>query len=346
MTTTSPSFLITIDTEGDNAWARAGEPTTENAKFLGRFQALCERYQLKPTYLTNYEMAKDSCFIEMASDAIARGTAEVGMHLHAWHSPPLEPPRTPDDNRYHPFLIEYPVSEQRAKITFMTRLLEDTFERKMTSHRAGRWAMGPSYARILSELGYVVDCSATPHVSWRSMRGDPTKSGGTDYRFAPCEPYFMSSTDVARRGDGPLLEVPMTILPRRSKISQKLLPSMALRSRIGNYAAKRLMPNDWLRPTPGQLSDLLNVVDRCRAKKRDYAMFMIHSSELMPNGSQYFPEPDDIERLYDAMEALFAHIQGTYHGETVSEYAVNWIAKHTPAHSASAHLSANQHPLH
>ena len=323
----TPAFLITIDTEGDNAWARAGVPTTENAKFLNRFQELCERYNLKPTYLTNFEMAKDPHFVEMASDALARGTAEVGMHLHAWYSPPFEPARTIDDNVHHPFLIEYPAAEQRAKIEFMTRLLEDTFQRKITSHRAGRWAMNASYANILAELGYVVDCSVTPYVSWRSMRGDPTQNGGTDYRFAPSEPYLMSQTDVTRRGDGPLLQVPMTILPRHRPVSQKLMPALALRSRVGNYAAKRLMPNDWLRPTPGQLPSMNRIIDRCLAEKRDHAMFMIHSSELMPGGSQYFPKPDDIEQLYAAMESLFAYVNQYYRGETVSDYAADWISR-------------------
>ena len=59
-------FLISIDTEGDNLWKwQVGDiVTTENAKYLPRFQSLCEKYGFKPTYLTNYEMAMDSFFIE------------------------------------------------------------------------------------------------------------------------------------------------------------------------------------------------------------------------------------------------------------------------------------------
>ena len=83
-----PSFLITIDTEGDDQWSRRGEVTTENARFLPRFQELCERYGLKPTYLTNYEMAKSPAFQPFGREVLRRGTAEIGMHLHAWNSPP------------------------------------------------------------------------------------------------------------------------------------------------------------------------------------------------------------------------------------------------------------------
>ena len=53
-----PAFLITIDTEGDNLWANPREITTQNARFLPRFQALCERFLLKPTWLTNWEMVE------------------------------------------------------------------------------------------------------------------------------------------------------------------------------------------------------------------------------------------------------------------------------------------------
>lgn len=55
----NPAFLITIDTEGDNLWQKHDSITTENARYLPRFQQLCEKYGFKPVYLTNYEMAID-----------------------------------------------------------------------------------------------------------------------------------------------------------------------------------------------------------------------------------------------------------------------------------------------
>ena len=39
-------FLITIDTEADNQWDFDHEISTENAKFLPRFQELAEKYAL------------------------------------------------------------------------------------------------------------------------------------------------------------------------------------------------------------------------------------------------------------------------------------------------------------
>src|SRR6185436_10438612 len=108
-------FIITIDTEGDDLWSRPREITTRNAAWLPRFQALCERYHCKPVYLVNYEMAMSQGFVEFGRHVLACGTAEIGMHLHAWNSPPLTP-LTADDFRYQTYLIEYPDRVMKQKI--------------------------------------------------------------------------------------------------------------------------------------------------------------------------------------------------------------------------------------
>lgn len=318
---TDPSaFIITIDTERDNAWARSGISTTENAKHLPRFQDLCEKYGLKPTYLTTYEMGRDPAFVRFAQAAEARGTAEVGMHLHAWDSPPVDRPLTPNDERYHPYLMEFPIDLMRSKVRTVTALLEDTFAHKMTSHRAGRWGFDTTYASVLADEGYEVDCSVTPHVSWGSHKGDPVQDGGPDFRFYPDAPYLMDAADVSQPGTGPMLQVPMSIVPRLP-VSQRMVPEVLLRRRNVQGLAQRLLPNDWLRPSPGNLGSMQRVLRTCLSEKRAYAMFMTHSSELMPGGSPYFPTGEHIERLYQSLEALFAEVAQSFRGMTLSQFA-------------------------
>ncbi len=101
-----PAFIITVDTEGDNEWSRPNPILTRNAAYLPRFQALCEEFGFKPTWLTNYEMATSPEFVRFGRDVIARGAGEIGMHLHAWSSPPIKP-LTHDDHATHPYLIEF-----------------------------------------------------------------------------------------------------------------------------------------------------------------------------------------------------------------------------------------------
>ena len=320
-----PAFIITIDTEGDNLWARRREVKTENAKFLPRFQEFCESFGLKVTYLTDYEMAVDPTYVKFAREALGRGFTEVGMHLHAWHSPPFEAVLSAEDHHNHPFLIEFSDDQMAAKISAMTELLNTTFEVPITSHRAGRWAFDARYAAMLAQHGYLADCSVTPFTSWSSHKGDPTRAGGTDYRFAPSEPYFMDPNDVLRPGRGPLLQIPMTVMPRRGA-TQRLCPGPLLANKWGQRVMDRVLPNQWLRPSSRRPGDMLEVTRRCLAEGRSYAMLMTHSSELMPGGSPYFPTEEAVEKNYERLGELFAFVAENFEAMTVTEFARDFIA--------------------
>jgi len=312
------AFLITIDTEGDNLWAQPKAITTNNSESIGRFQQLCESYGFKPTYLTNYEMVNEPRFRESAQDAMGRSTAEIGMHLHAWNSPPLIP-QTADDYRYQPYLIEYPEEVMRQKVEFLTKLMEDKFQVAMTSHRAGRWGFDDRYARMLMENGYLVDCSVTPHVSWRNHPGDPDQSGGPDFRRFPEAPYLLDPEDVARPGSSRLLEVPVTII-RKRRAWADWLPEEGRRSLL-QRGLNRIWPLVlWLKPNGRNLASMLEVIKIAVAQDRDYVEFALHSSEMMPGGSPTFPEPRDIERLYSHLEELFGLASQFFVGMTLTDF--------------------------
>lgn len=318
---TRPAFLITIDTEGDNAWGRSEVVETRNARFLPRFQSLCERHGLKPTYLTNYEMAMDPFFVEFGRDLIRRGTGEIGMHLHAWHSPP-DHPLTDNDAHHHPYLIEYPDAVMEAKIAFMTDLLEKQFDVKMTSHRAGRWAFDERYAKLLLKYGYTVDCSVTPGISWRANAGVPGGKGGTDYTHFPAYAYFLDPDDISRPGNSGLLELPMTIL--RSALHRQL-PRVYEWGLIGRLAHRMSPPIHWLRPLGDNLPIIRHTVRKAAAGATPYLEFMQHSSEFMAGGSPYFPDADSVESLFDDLEALFEQVGRDFTGYTLSAYRGRFI---------------------
>ena len=309
-----PAFIITIDTEGDNLWENHNLISTRNTQYLPRFQALCEKYAFKPVYLTNYEMAVDDDYVAFARDVIARGAGEVGMHLHAWNSPPLDP-LTDDDWRYKPYLIEYPAGLIRSKVEFMTRLLEDTFQTKMLSHRAGRWAFNEYYAALLIEFGYVVDCSVTPKVNWQFSPGNPEGKGGTNYRGFPSHAYFMDEKNIARAGTSSLLEVPMTIQYKHSGLIN------SLKSGYDRLRGKQRSPSvNWLRPSGGNVESMKRVVRQSLDEGQDYVEFMLHSSEFMPGGSPTFATEQHIERLYQDLEQLFSWLSERTVGKTLAEY--------------------------
>ena len=300
------AFIITIDTEGDNQWDLSQSCSTQNAKFLPRFQELCEKYGLKPTWLTNYEMAMDPFYIEYMRDCLKRKTCEIGMHLHAWNNPPDYPLKRVNEQR--DYLFEYPEYIIDEKVKVLTDLLEDTFQRKMISHRSGRWATDETYFKVLDKYGYKVDCSVTPLVNWQSCLGATGKLG-SDYSQSPMQPYYIYKD---------ILEVPVSIrdlhifCPERIKTMR----NFALECKYFMLGRKV-----WLRPSRNPsivaLKSVLNQVNI----DSDYAMFMLHSSELMPGGSNSFQNQKEIEELFTFLEMLFSYaVSKGYKGYTLDEY--------------------------
>ncbi len=293
-------LLITMDTEGDNLWARPSTITTRNATFLPRFQILCERYGFAPTWLVDYDMARDPFFVDFGRDVIARRTGEIGVHPHAWNTPP-DAPLTANDYACMPYLIEHPESVLRAKLDVLTGQLETAFDVKMVSHRAGRWSFNDAYAKALARRGFRADCSVTPGVNWQTTLGCPDGVGGTDYSNAPTTPYRL----LAEAGPSTLWEVPVTIRPAGGAVAasvRRALSGVSLASRLWNrvYPAAR-----WFRPRPGNRQDMRALLREVIRDESPYVEFMLHSSELMPGGSPTFPDERSIEGLYEDLEAIF-----------------------------------------
>lgn len=306
------SFLITIDTEGDNLWnwENGKEISSENSLYLPRFQNLCDEFGYKPVYLTNYEMAKDGRFVKFAKDAADKNKCEIGMHLHAYNNPPFFDLDVAY-NKNFPYLIEYPQKIMEEKIAFITKLLQDTFERNIVSHRAGRWATNDLYLSLLKKYGYTIDCSVTPLVDWTATKGATFDSAGSDYRESPNKPYYIV--------DG-LLEVPVTTRFIRNPY---IVPRTGLKDFARSIKHSIIGHTVWLRPNGRNLKDLQHLIKKEKDNDDiDYLMFMIHSSELMPGGSPTFKTENDIENLYSDLKMIFKDLSSFCKGKTLSEYAV------------------------
>lgn len=283
-------FIITIDTEGDNLWEwKEGTPIgTENAKYLSRFQKLCNQYQFKPTWLANWEMVNDDRFVAFAKDYLEKKQCEIGMHLHAWNTPPYyELPR--GENAGLSYLIEYPEDVMREKIITMTNIIEEKFGKKPVTHRAGRWGMNDAYFKLLQEQGYIADCSITPYVNWSSSVGQTPYFAGPDYSGE-------RPTISFRQG---ITEIPVTTL--------------WLEERNGVL---------WLRPSRRNLQEMLYVIEQNYQSDNDYLMFMLHSSEMMPGGSPTFKTEGGIEILYEHLDTIFKEISKNYVGVGLEEYMI------------------------
>ncbi|MGE5612014.1 MAG: deacetylase [Bacillota bacterium] len=330
-----PAFLITIDTEGDNLWAKPHLISTENACYLFRFQAFCEQFSLRPTYLTNWEMANCPVFRAFGRNLLTRNAGEIGMHLHAWNSPPFTP-LTDDDYVHQPYLTEYPEDQLRQKVQVLTECLEQTFQTQMVSHRAGRWGFNEVYAKALIDYGYRVDCSVTPHLSWRQYIGSPDGAGGPDFTNYPETAYFLDPSDISRPGQSTLLEVPLTVTaPHFGKLAHILPPILRMAGSFGHRVARHFFPlHARMVPNGRNRRLLLDLLLAAIHYQRDYVQLTLHSSELMPGASPNFLSPCSIERLYDDLNAVFTFVRDRFVGLTLREYHDRRVASPAPAQSA------------
>ncbi len=303
-------FIITVDTEPDGQWDINAESTTKNARFILRFQEACEKFGFKPVYLTDYIMASDNYFVDMIKEKLKNNKCEIGMHLHAWDTPPFSPKDKIVNAR--PFITEYSLEEMDRKIECITEKLQSVFNKKIITHRAGRWALNRQYIDLLDKYGYKVDCSVTPHVDWRNTKGNSKDSVGPDYRLCKNSPYMIEGTNI--------LEVPMTIRKVKGLSSIKKLDKTSLKRVIKRAI---LGENLWLRPAITSLNDMKYLCNL--AKDEPCLMLMLHSSELMPGGSPYFKDEIEIDNMYKCLEEIFRFVTKEYRGMTLEEYYIEYM---------------------
>lgn len=294
-------LFITIDTEGDNYWnsREPNEVTTENVRYIPRFQGLCEEYGFIPIWLTNYEVIRDKRYVSYIKRKQEQGLCEVGIHPHAVNTPPLYSLRETDS--VHAYLIEYPVEIMHEKLRNLKLYIEECMEHKVVSHRAGRWALNQDYVNILCEEHILYDCSVTPGINWSQHSGMTRDSKGSDY------------TDLKRgrqvlfhqEGLDKVIEFPVSIYDaEKIFLSDRVSPVNFAKS-IYHFVKKRKI---WLRPNHlGNLAEMKYILQRVMDSDEEYAEFMIHSSELMPGGSPSFRTEADINRMLNMVERLFLY---------------------------------------
>lgn len=255
-------------------------------------------------------MLQDSRFVAFAKRIEQSQTGEIGMHLHAWSTPPEYNLCTVGGGSGQPYLIEYPVEIMERKIAEMTSIINEKIGISPVSHRAGRWAMNDSYVELLKKYGYKVDCSVTPHISWAGCEGQTYGSKGSDYSTFCEEPYYWNG----------LLEVPVTVRCSHSYFSPYNKNARGYASSFYRIIKGKSI---WLRPTGHNLSEMLWLLKNISKSESGYIMFMLHSSEMMPGGSPTFQTEESIEKMYEDIKTVFSEACKYFEGETLRDYVSN-----------------------
>jgi hypothetical protein len=165
-------LIMSIDTEADNQWEYSDQVQIKNIAYCQRFQALCEKYAIKPTYLITSEVATDPNASIFFRDLVENGKAEVGAHLHPWTTPPFnDEPGLRYNDPLRAFPSELPFDLLDKKLETLTLQIKKSTGVQPTSYRAGRFGFSLDQAKLLKQYGYLVDSSVTPLTNWGKTKG-------------------------------------------------------------------------------------------------------------------------------------------------------------------------------
>jgi len=330
-----PVLIVTVDVEEEGLWdgkfPQSGN-TVQNVRGLGRFQDVCDSFGIRPTYLVTAPVVQNDRSATMLQAVLNADRCEIGAHLHPWCTPPLD---GPVDTRTS-FMCNIPEQAQREKLQWLTDEIETRFSTRPTSFRAGRYGLDAVGARLLSELGYGVDSSVVPFF-------DYSAEGGPDFSTAPYEPYRIAPDDICRPDDeGILCEVPVSVGFSQTDFAR----AHALRRRAAHRLMRPLRTVGILdrldiarrikfSPEQADGKRLRQLADAYIANAAPVLVMMLHSSSLLPGFSPYAASPEDLDEIYQRLQATFDYCLNAQSmtTQTLAEFAAAYISIDLTTHA-------------
>src|SRR5262249_43311844 len=118
-----------------------------------------------------------------------------------------------------------PADEQDRELAGMEEACVAVTGRRPVGFRSPGWNMGDAVLPILKRRGYLYDSSIHPMFAnpafkamhWLSTsareRTERSTLGQWSYMFAPLRPYRTDARRLARRGEGGIVELPVSVVP-------------------------------------------------------------------------------------------------------------------------------------
>ncbi len=306
-------FLVTIDTEEDNAWSLDFKPhselSVENINYLPKFQEFCNKLGVRPTYLIDYPVAVNKDSAKILKNIAQEDGGEIATHVHPWCNPPYVEER----NHRHSYLNNLPEELQFQKLKTLTEIITENIGVRPVSYRAGRYGFDHTTIPVLEKLNYRVDSSVVPYRKNKHV-DEP------NFDFVPLNPYYLHYQNVCLPGESRLLEVPITVeftrkLPQWFKKNYSDFPDIGIRKLLRVFLGINLV---WLRPSYASLQEMKKAAEVTVRSGVNVLNMMFHSSELMPGGSPYNRTAEDVEHFLQKIEALILYLQTQFKIEFVT----------------------------
>ena len=277
---------ITIDTECDKSptWHNS-DPLTFDSVLKGvpfKLQPLFKDYDIKPTYFLSPEIIDNPSCVDIFNSI--KHECELGTHLHADFIEPMKTSAPLDGFNANAFQTDFSPEIEFKKLENLTQNFNRSFGKNPKVFRAGRYAANKNTIRSLIKLGYKVDSSFTPHLKWEGPTGNII-----NHELSPEQPYFTNEDDIyAGSKDGPILEVPISILKSRNFFRKKYL---------------------WLRPKFSTFREMKKIIRDIikRYSHLDYVVLimMFHSLEVIPKASPYTKTEAEVSKYLKLLARTF-----------------------------------------
>lgn len=277
------SLIVTIDTEIDKDphWniASSGSFHSVLEGIPQRLTPLFETFGVRPTYFLSPEVIENERCVKVLGRL---RNVELATHLHPEF---VEPERIlfPHNMAGKPtnaIQRQYSYEVERQKLANLTGLFSKNFGFQPTAFRAGRYGIGDRSLEFLAQLGYQVDSSVTPGLTW------DYKEGFLDFSKWSHHPQWISTPQ------GKILELPITILP--SNGLALLMHNLPLLRRAARF--------EWLRPSWSSGRQMIRLL-----QKGDFqiCVLMFHNIEITAGASPYAQNERQARRILESLSEVF-----------------------------------------
>jgi len=286
-------IVISIDVEEEGLFCGSyprRPPGVRNVAHLSRIGFISRDLGLPLTLLPTYPVLRDPACRDILLAWQEESGAEIGAHLHPWNTPPFDPaPRIEPVASGH-----IPRDLLGAKIGSLSEAVQTSLGIMPRAFRMGRFDFSPELPDLLSERGFLVDCSMVP------LRRIPR---GPDHFLTPPDPFPLD------RGDGNtlILEAPLTVVPlweRAGRDAYRLARWMPQPKADRVLTAFRHIAALGIQPAWFPLASM-KVAALLHRKRGGRVLHMfLHSSELAPGATPEFRDESAVRGLVEKVRAF------------------------------------------
>lgn len=304
MTTLIVTMTVSPDRPRGEVQART---TVRNLEGIPRFQLLCERFGITPTYFLTYPVLLNDR-ATWFRDCASRGRCELGITLEPWTTPPFD---ANEDRLKEHTANSIPPYAVARKMASLVQRFEAAIGRSPTAHRASGYGLCGATLQALEAHGIVVDSSVAPYHDGRDV-------GSVDWRRSPATPYHPDRQRPAQRGASPVLEVPLTFGYDRDlpEPIARLLAESSSWLPIGHvFGTPGLSLCEFVGLAPGQyqLPEMQRLADARIRAAVPQLILEITSAFLQPGESAYSMTHGEADRNFEAIDAMFRYVIDRHH---------------------------------